>query len=84
MIGKYIGAFMANSGRSGLLTTKLREYPEESAAVDTIFSPLATAVGAIIGGLIIAPLGYPLIFILAGILIFGAGFWGVVKKRFLV
>lgn len=76
MIGKYIGGLMAGSGRSGLLTTKLREYPEESAAIDTIFSPLATAVGALIGGLIIGPLGYPLIFILGGILIFGGGIIG--------
>jgi len=77
MMGKSIGGLMANSGRSGLLNTKLREYPEELAAVDTIFSPLATAVGAIIGGLIIGSLGYPLIFILGGIIIFGTGFLGV-------
>jgi predicted MFS family arabinose efflux permease len=76
MLGKSVGNLMANSGRSGLLTTKLREYPEESAAIDTIFSPLATAVGAIIGGLIIGPLGYPLIFVLGGILIFGGGIIG--------
>ena len=73
MLGKYVGGLMAGSGRSGLLTTKLKEYPEESAAVDTIFSPLATAIGALVGGLIILPLGYPLIFIIFGVLIFGAG-----------
>jgi MFS family permease len=73
MLGKYVGGLMAGSGRSGLLTTKLKEYPEESAAVDTIFSPLATATGALVGGLIILPLGYPLIFIVFGVLIFGAG-----------
>ena len=76
MLGKSIGGLMAGAGRSGLLTTKLKKYPEESAAVDTIFSPLATAFGALIGGLIIGPLGYPLIFILGGILIFGAGIFG--------
>jgi len=76
MIGKYIGGLMTGSGRSGLLTTKLREYPEESAAIDTIFAPLATATGALIGGLIIGPLGYPLIFILGGILLFGTGIFG--------
>jgi len=73
MLGKYVGGLMAGSGRSGLLTTKLKEYPEESAAVDTIFAPLATAIGALVGGLIILPLGYPLIFIIFGVLIFGAG-----------
>jgi len=76
MVGKYIGGLMTGSGRSGLLTIKLREYPEESAAIDTIFAPLATATGALIGGLIIGPLGYPLIFILWGILLFGAGIFG--------
>ena len=79
MLGKYIGGLMAGAGRSGLLTTKLRKYPEESAAIDTIFAPLATAVGAIIGGLIIGPLGYPLIFIFGGILIFAGG---IIGKRF--
>ncbi|MDO8601377.1 MAG: MFS transporter [bacterium] len=73
MLGKYAGGLITGAGRSGLLATKLREYPEESAAVDTIFSPLATAAGAIIGGLLIGPLGYPLIFIIFGVLIFGAG-----------
>lgn len=80
MLGNYIGGLMTGAGRSGLLTTKLRKYPEESAAVDTIFSPLATAVGAIIGGFIIGPLGYPLIFIIFGTLLFGGG---LVGKRFL-
>jgi MFS family permease len=79
MLGKSIGGLMAGAGRSGLLTIKLRNYSEESAAIDTIFSPLATAFGAIIGGLIIGPLGYPLIFILGGILIFG---FSLLAKKF--
>jgi MFS family permease len=73
MLGKNIGGLITNSGRSGLLTNKLKKYPEESAAVDTIFSPLSTALGALIGGLIIGPLGYPLIFGLSGVLIFTCG-----------
>jgi len=76
MLGKYVGSLIAGSGRSGLMTTKLKKYPEESAAIDTIFSPLATALGALVGGLIILPLGYPLIFILFGVLIFGIGSLG--------
>ncbi|MDD2696714.1 MAG: MFS transporter [Candidatus Pacebacteria bacterium] len=79
MLGSYLGGLMTFSGRSGLMTTKLKEYPEESAAVDTVFSPLATAVGALAGGLIIGPFGYPLIFILSGIFIF---FSGTLAKRF--
>lgn len=73
MLGKNIGGLITGSGRSGLMTTKLKKYPEESAAVDTIFSPLSTALGALIGGLIIIPLGYPLIFVGSGILIFLSG-----------
>ena len=73
MLGKNIGGLINGSGRSGLLTTRLKEYPEESAAVDTIFSPLSTAFGALIGGLLIGPLGYPLIFIISGIMVFAGG-----------
>jgi len=80
MIGKYIGGLMTGSGRSGLLTTKLREYPEESAAIDTIFSPLATALGALIGGFLISILGYSLIFIFGGIFIFLVGTLGKLQK----
>jgi len=79
MLGKYAGGLIGGAGRSGLMSTKLKEYSEESAAVDTIFSPLATAIGAVIGGLIIGPLGYPLIFILAGAIIF---FCGTLSKKF--
>ena len=79
MLGKYIGGLMSGSGRSGFLTTKLKEYPEESAAVDTIFSPLATAAGALIGGLAISFLGYPLIFIIGGIFLILSSF--LVKVR---
>jgi len=75
MLGKNIGGLIANSGRSGLLTTRLKKYPEESAAIDTIFSPLSTALGSIIGGLIIGPIGYPLIFVISGALVFTCGLW---------
>lgn len=81
MLGKYIGGLMVGSGRSGLLQVKLKQYPKESAAVDTIFAPLATALGSIVGGLIIGSLGYPVIFVLGGILISGAGIFGVAKFK---
>ena len=73
MLGKYLGGLMAGAGRSGMMATRLREYPEESAAVDTIFAPLATATGAIIGGLLIGSLGYPVIFVIGGILLYVSG-----------
>jgi len=70
MSGKNIGGLMAGSGRSGLLSTKLEKYPKESAAIDTIFSPFATAFGALFGGLMVSFFGYPFIFISLGFLIF--------------
>jgi MFS family permease len=85
MIGNYVGGLMAGSGRSGLLTNKLKKFPEESAAIDTIFSPLATAFGSLIGGVLVPILGYPSIFIFGGVLIFLAGvFGGFVKIKNLI
>lgn len=80
-IGQNIGGLMSGSGRSGLMTTKLKEYPQESAAVDTVFSPLATALGSIFGGFLIGAIGYPLLFVFSGILLFSAGLAGVVKSK---
>lgn len=81
-IGQYAGNLMAFAGKSGLFNNKMKQYPEESAAVDTIFSPFATALGSIFGGLLIALIGYPLIFIGAGFFIFGGGFLGgILAKR---
>lgn len=80
-LGQSIGGLMSGSGRSGLMATKLKEHPEESAAVDTTFSPLATAVGSVIGGLLIGPLGYSILFILSGTLLLGTGILGVVKSK---
>lgn len=76
MLGSHIGGLVADSGRSGFLSVKLKKYPEESAAIDTIFSPLATALGALVGGVVISLLGYSLIFILFGGLLFGVGTLG--------
>lgn len=73
LMGDAIGGLMAGSGRSGLMTTKLKEYPKESAAIDTVFSPFSTAIGGLFGGLAIAAFGYPAIFIVGGCIIVGAG-----------
>lgn len=81
MLGTFIGGLIADSGRSGFLSLRLKKYPEESAAIDTVFAPLATAAGSLIGGLIIVPLGYPLVFIVAGGLIFTAGTFGFLFQR---
>jgi len=76
MIGKSFGGLITNSGRSGFLSKRTENVPEESAAVDTIFSPLATAAGSLLGGLLIGPLGYPVIFILFGLFMYIFGYLG--------
>ena len=78
-LGDYVGNLMTNSGRSGLFSSKMKDYPEESAAIDTIFSPLAVAFGGLLGGILVSFFGYPLIFVFGGILVFIAG---IVGKRF--
>ena len=81
-IGRSLGGLMANSGRSGLVTRELKEYPEEAGAIDTIFSPLGMALGSLVSGFLLVCLGYNLLFILGGIFVFGAVFFGrrVAKK----
>ncbi len=60
---------ICNAGRSGFVSQKLKEDPEEASAIDTIFAPLGVALGALVSGLIIGFLSYQLLFILGGILV---------------
>jgi len=76
--GRSIGSLITNSGRSGLISQKLKENPEEAGALDTIFSPLGVALGALISGAIIGAVGYNLLFILGGIFVVTVGL--IVKK----
>jgi len=64
--GRSAASLVCNSGRSGLVSQTLKENPEEAGALDTIFSPLGIAFGALISGLIIGFLGYQLLFIFGG------------------
>ncbi|MBZ9571821.1 MFS transporter [Patescibacteria group bacterium] len=82
MIGKSAGALMTGSGRSGLISQKLKEYPEETGAIDTIFSPLGIAFGALISGLVIGFLGYSFLFIFGGIFVLIAGILGKKLAKF--
>ena len=77
-IGRSAGSLIANSGRSGLVNKKLEGYPEEAGAIDTVFSPLGTALGSLVSGLAIAFLGYNFLFILGGFFVLLAT--GLVKK----
>jgi len=74
--GRAAGDLICNSGRSGLISQKLKENPEEAGAIDTIFSPLGVALGAGIAGAIIGILGYQLLFIFGGIFVIIMGFLG--------
>ena len=78
-LGRSAGALICNSGRSGLISQKLKENPEEAGALDTVFSPLGIALGALISGLIIGFLGYQPLFILGGIFILIVG---LIAKKF--
>jgi MFS family permease len=68
-LGRSIGVLICSSGRSGLISQKLKENPEEAGAIDTIFSPLGAALGALISGALIGFLGYSPLFILGGVFI---------------
>jgi len=68
-IGRSAGALFASSGRSGLVNRKLKDYPEEAGAIDTIFSPLGTALGSFISGFLIVILGFNFLFVLGGIFV---------------
>lgn len=78
-IARSIGSLMANSGRSGLVNRELKEEPEEAGAIDTIFSPLGTALGSLISGLIIGFLGFNLLFVAGGVFVL---LTGVLARKF--
>jgi MFS family permease len=69
-ITQAVGGLMCGSGRSGLISQKLKDHPQEAGALDTIFSPLGAALGSLIAGLIIGFLGFGSLFILGGIFVF--------------
>ena len=60
------GAFLASAGRSALLTRRLTTVPAEAGALDTMFSPLGTALGSLTAGFLIGPLGYQGLFFWGG------------------
>ncbi len=70
------GTLITNSGRSGLISQKLKENPEEAGAIDTVFSPLGVALGALISGVIISTAGYSPLFVLGGIFVVIVGLLG--------
>ncbi|MCK4781942.1 MFS transporter [Candidatus Parcubacteria bacterium] len=79
VMAKSAGAFLTNSSRSGLVSQKLKQYPEEAGAIDTMFSPLGAASGSLIAGLIIGFLGFSNLFILGGVFVLAIALivWGI-------
>lgn len=66
------GYFVAGSARSALVARKLKKFPQEAGVIDTIFSPLAVALGSLAGGFIVAWLGYQWLFFISGAIIITA------------
>ncbi len=63
---KNAGAFICNAGRSAFVARNLEKDAEEAAALDTMFSPLGTALGSMTAALLIGPLGYQWLFFSGG------------------
>jgi MFS family permease len=72
-----VGAFVCASGRSALVTRRLGSaafadgrppvnLSYEAGALDTMFSPLGTALGSLTAGLLVGPLGYQGLFFFGG------------------
>lgn len=81
LLGKSAGVYIAESARSGLVARKLKEKSEEASALDAVFSPLGTAIGSLISGLLIGFLGYGLLFIFGGVVVGLAGILAGLKKN---
>lgn len=70
-----LGGFIANAGRSGILSKAFEKHSRETAALDTVFSPLGTAFGSLAGGLLIGVLGFPVLFISGGVVVLLVSLW---------
>lgn len=62
------GALVTNSGRSGHLSRAFPKLYEPAGVVDTMFSPLATALGTLTGGFLLHYLDFGSLFTQAGVL----------------
>ncbi len=81
--GQYIGGLMYGAGRSGLFSRKLKKYPQEASALDTVFSPLCTAIGSLAAGLMIGflGLGFNDLFIFGGLFVIVIAVLGRILMR---
>ncbi len=64
-----LGALAVGSGKSALLSRKLKDYQEEASVIDTILATLGPALGALIGGITIFYIGFQNTFLIAGVVV---------------
>ncbi|MCK4892082.1 MAG: MFS transporter, partial [Candidatus Pacebacteria bacterium] len=74
MVFDSLGALSVGSGKSALLSKKLKNYQEEASVFDTILTTLGPAFGALIGGMAILYIGFQNTFLYAGVIVFLLGF----------
>lgn len=65
-LGKSAGVYISDAARSSLVAEKLKSDFKEAGAIDAVFSPLGTAIGSLISGLLIGSLGFGPMFIFGG------------------
>ena len=70
MIIDSLGALALGSGKSALLSKKLKNYKEEASTIDTILTTLGPAIGAFIGGIAISYIGFQNTFLISGMIVF--------------
>jgi len=78
LLGKSVGVYISDTARSGLIAGELKANSEEAGAIDAVFSPLGTAFGSLISGLLLGSLGFGLMFILGGAI---TGLAGIVAGK---
>ncbi len=65
-----LGALLLGSGKSALLSKKLKNYQEEASIMDTVITTLGPAFGGFVGGIAISYIGFQNTFLFAGIIVF--------------
>ena len=73
MIVSSLSVLIMESGKSALLSKKLKKYQEEASTIDTVLTTLAPALGALIGGIAILYFGFQNTFLFGGVIVFAMG-----------
>jgi len=68
-----LGSLAVGSGKSSWLAMKLKNHREEAATFDTIITTLGPALGGLLGGIVIAWIGYQNTFLMGGMIVFLIG-----------